>query len=51
MAAEVTWLPTATVPVSSAGAPAVHRLIDALEEHDDVKEVHTNAEFKGEGAG
>jgi transcriptional/translational regulatory protein YebC/TACO1 len=27
---------------------AVTRLIDALEEHDDVTEVHTNAGFTGE---
>ena len=47
-AAEVTWVPTATVPVGRAAAPAVNRLIDALEEHDDVNEVHTNAEFPDE---
>jgi len=44
-AAEVTWLPAVTVPVSKANSPAVHKLIDSLEEHDDVKEIHTNAEF------
>src|SRR6266540_661050 len=49
-AAEVTWLAAVTVPVSRAGAPAVSRLIEALEEHDDVKEVYANAEFPG-GAG
>ena len=47
-AAEVTWLPAETVPVSKANAPAVHKLIEALEEHDDVKEIHTNAEFQDE---
>ena len=47
-AAEVTWLPAVTVPVSKANAPAVHKLIEALEEHDDVKEIHTNAEFQDE---
>ena len=47
-AAELTWLPGATVPVSKADAPAVHKLIEALEEHDDVKEIHTNAEFPDE---
>ena len=47
-AADVTWLPTVTVPVSKANAPAVHKLIEALEEHDDVKEIHTNAEFPDE---
>src|SRR6266536_4492464 len=30
-AAEVTWLPAVTVPVRKADAPAVHRLIEALE--------------------
>src|SRR5437867_1879989 len=29
-AAEVTWLPAVTVPVSQADAPAVHKLIEAL---------------------
>ena len=47
-AAEVTWLPAVTVPVSNANAPAVHKLIEALEEHDDVKEIHTNAELPDE---
>src|ERR1035437_8940656 len=45
-AAEVTSLPTVTVPLNGEPAIAgVNRLIDALEEHDDVKEVHSNAEF------
>jgi len=44
-AAEATWLPAVTVPVSQSDAPAVNKLIEALEEHDDVKAVHTNAEF------
>jgi len=44
--AEITYLPTVTAPVADPGsAGAVNRLLDALEEHDDVKEVHTNAEF------
>jgi YebC/PmpR family DNA-binding regulatory protein len=44
--AEVTYLPALTVPLATpADAEAVTRLIDALEEHDDVKEVHMNAEF------
>ena len=47
-AAEVTWLATVAVPVSQVEAAAVNRLIDALEEHDDVKEVHTNAVFPDE---
>jgi YebC/PmpR family DNA-binding regulatory protein len=47
--AGVTSLPTITVPL--AGEPAiaaVNKLIDALEEHDDVKEVYSNAEFPDE---
>lgn len=44
-AAEVTWLPTITVPLAEAKAEETNKLIDALEEHDDVKEVHSNAEF------
>jgi len=47
-AAEVTWLPAVTVPVGEASAPAVQKLIDALEDHDDVKEIYTNAEFPDE---
>ena len=45
-AAEITWLPTLTVPVAGAAdAASVNQLIEALEEHDDVKEVYANAEF------
>jgi YebC/PmpR family DNA-binding regulatory protein len=45
-AAQITSLPTLTVPLSEASAiAATTRLIDALEEHDDVKEVYSNAEF------
>jgi len=44
--AEVTELPTITVPLQNEQtAAAVNRLIDALEDHDDVKEVYSNAEF------
>ncbi|HEX5219889.1 MAG TPA: YebC/PmpR family DNA-binding transcriptional regulator [Verrucomicrobiae bacterium] len=45
VSAETTSLPLATAPVSGEDAPAVSRLIEALEEHDDVKEVYSNAEF------
>ncbi len=49
--AEVTSLPGITVPLADAGAiAAVNKLIDVLEEHDDVKEVYTNAEFASETA-
>jgi len=45
-AASVTHLPTITVPLTDpAAAVAVSKLIEALEDHDDVKEVYTNAEF------
>jgi len=45
-AAEVAWLPTQTVPVGAGpAATAVNRLIEALEEHDDVKEVNANADL------
>src|SRR5262245_6444574 len=44
--AGVTYLPTITVPLSEPSAvAAVTRLTDLLEEHDDVKEIHSNAEF------
>jgi YebC/PmpR family DNA-binding regulatory protein len=44
--AEVTWLPVSTVPLSDAKAAGeTSRLIDLLEEHDDVKDVYSNAEF------
>ena len=44
-AAVVTELPTVTVPVADAAVlAAVNRLVDALEDHDDVKEVYSNAE-------
>ena len=50
-AAEVTWLPTLMAPVG-AGEPAsaVNRLIEALEEHDDVKEVFSNADLPAGGS-
>jgi YebC/PmpR family DNA-binding regulatory protein len=44
-AAGVTELPTVTVSLpDEAAVTAVNRLIDALEDHDDVKEVYSNAE-------
>jgi YebC/PmpR family DNA-binding regulatory protein len=48
-AAEITSLPTVTVPVNNEQAvAAVNKLIDALEESDDVKDVYSNAEFPDE---
>jgi YebC/PmpR family DNA-binding regulatory protein len=44
--AEVTELPAVTVPLQGdTTVAAVNRLIDALEDHDDVKEVYSNADF------
>jgi YebC/PmpR family DNA-binding regulatory protein len=47
--AEITSLPTVTVPLKDLNAiAAVNKLIDALEENDDVKDVYSNAEFPDE---
>ncbi len=43
--AEVTALASVTVPLDETAAAAVNKLLDALEDHDDVKEVNSNAEF------
>lgn len=44
--AGITEVPTLTVPLTDPHAvAAVEKLIDALEDHDDVKEVYSNAEF------
>ena len=49
-AAAVTALATVVVPLSGeTNIAAVSRLIEALEEHDDVKEVYANAEFTEAG--
>jgi YebC/PmpR family DNA-binding regulatory protein len=45
--AEVTWLPTLTVPLAdSKAAEEVSNLIELLEEHDDVKDIYSNADFQ-----
>jgi YebC/PmpR family DNA-binding regulatory protein len=50
--AGVTELPTVTVPLADDRAvAAVNKLIDALEDHDDVKEVYSNAEPLDDTAG
>jgi YebC/PmpR family DNA-binding regulatory protein len=47
--AEITSLPTLTVPLNDEPAvAAVSKLIEALEENDDVKDVYSNAEFPDE---
>ena len=44
--AEITALPTIMTPLSGgATVAAVNKLIDELEDHDDIKEVFSNAEF------
>jgi len=49
--AEVTELATVMVPLQDEETvAAVNRLIDALEDHDDVKEVYSNAQFPDEVA-
>ncbi len=50
-AAEITSLPTLTVPLHDPAAAAeVSKLIEALEENEDVKDVYSNAEFLDEEA-
>lgn len=50
-AAEVTSIPSVTVLLNSDPAiSAVNKLIESLEDHDDVKEVYSNAEFPEDGA-
>ncbi len=44
-AAEVSALPELTVPLDGKQAEQVNRLVDLLDDHDDVKEVFSNAEF------
>ena len=49
--AGVTELATVTVPLTDdQTVAAVNRLIDALEDHDDVKEVYSNAEYPDDTA-
>ncbi len=47
--ADVTMQPTTTVEVDDKHAGAVVRLLEALEEHDDVREVHCNAILPDDG--
>lgn len=44
-AAHVTWLPALLVPLDAAAALPVTRLLDLLEDNDDVKELYSNAEL------
>jgi YebC/PmpR family DNA-binding regulatory protein len=38
------WIPTTTLPLSDEDADRLGDLVDALDEHDDVQQVYTNAE-------
>ena len=38
------WVPTMTVPISEEESQTLSKLIDELEENDEVQEVYTNAE-------
>lgn len=42
--AEITMMPQATVPLGKDESDSVMRLVDALEENDDVQDVYTNLE-------
>ncbi len=42
--AEITMIPQATVPLAEDEVDSVMRLVDALEENDDVQDVYTNLE-------
>jgi transcriptional/translational regulatory protein YebC/TACO1 len=46
--AEVTFLPQSTVRVEGKDAPVVLRLIEALEELDDVQAVYSNYDIPDE---
>ena len=45
LSAEILFLPKTTVAVDDRTAKQILGLIEALEDHDDVQAVHTNAEF------
>jgi YebC/PmpR family DNA-binding regulatory protein len=46
--AEITMIPSTTVACDAATAERVMRMVDALEDHDDVQKVHTNADIPDE---
>ncbi|MCC7004551.1 YebC/PmpR family DNA-binding transcriptional regulator, partial [Candidatus Nomurabacteria bacterium] len=41
---DMTWVPKTTIPLSDADLESLGKLVDALEENDEVQEVFTNAE-------
>jgi transcriptional/translational regulatory protein YebC/TACO1 len=46
--AEVTQLPTTSVPVTAENAPKVLRLVDAVEDLEDVQAVYANFDIPDE---
>ena len=46
VSAEITLVPGQTIPVSGEITQTIQALIDALEEHDDVQNVYTNAQWE-----
>lgn len=48
--AEITMVASSTVTLAGEQADKMMRLIDALEEHDDVQNVHSNFEMSAEDA-
>jgi transcriptional/translational regulatory protein YebC/TACO1 len=48
--AEASFQPSVTVPVDLDGARRVFKLVDALEDSDDVQDVYTNVDISDEVA-
>ena len=48
ISAEITMIPSTQVECDERTAGKIMRLVDALDEHDDVQKVHTNAEIPDE---
>ena len=48
VSAEITMIPSTTVACDAATASKVLRLIEAIEEHDDVQKEYTNADIPDE---
>ena len=46
--AEVTMMPASTVPVSGQSAQTLLKLLEALEDHDDVQSVSSNMDIAAE---
>jgi len=46
ISAELTMIPSQTIGVSGEAGQSVQNLIDGLEEHDDVQNVYSNAQWE-----